>query len=342
MLTVAKRRCRLRLSRWRFDRLPPQRRVRLDLHTDGRQLSFLLASIHGAGYGLQLAGGPMLFRELLSFSRYSSIAARVDNADLDCSIALWDQLDHSSSASRSLAVDYDVFTQGRPGIRMPYTMHPSIYYNNAHLSPALPELCQKRIIRVGFYGTHDPDFYTKHYFFPGLTRAELLASFIDTYGPCLAEAPCSRPQAFAVSIDDRGGENRGPKKFLSQNAYLSMMRQTVFALCLPGWCMPLSHSLIEALYCGAIPITNAHRFMHPPLRNGVEALTFETISEFHDAILLAQSMSESDIAAMRSAAIQYYLNYLEPIAWWNRLLSSSSSTLLVNAEELSVPLMTHV
>jgi hypothetical protein len=327
----------LRHSRWRFDRLPPARRVRLELNTDGRQLSFLLSAIHGARYGVQLAHGPMLFRELLDLRRRVPLAARLDASDVGCALTLADDPYRSSGA---VAISYDVFSPGRTGSRMPYGMHPSIYYRGAHRRPWDPERQPDaaRTLRIGFYGTHDPDFYSRSYGFPGLNRTELLQEFLGRYGEQLKTVHTRQAAAIAVSIDHRGGELQ-PKHFLPQTAYLRTLRRTAFVLCLPGWCMPLSHSLIEALYSGAIPITNAHTWMHPPLRHGIEALIFTTIAEFHAAIEEALVMPPERMAAMRQAVARYYQQHLEPVNWWRQFVKSRASSLLMNAEELSVPLM---
>lgn len=331
------RRLWLRQSRWRFDRLPAERRVRLEIGTDGRQLSFLLSAIHGAGFGVQLARGPMLFRELLSLRRRMPLAARVDASEIDCALTLSDA---PQAPAGPVQISYDVFSPGRYGARMPYGMHPSVYYRGVHRRPWDPERHQDaaRPIRVGFYGTHDPDFYSRNYAFPGLNRSELLQEFLSRYGEQLTPVPTSQATTFAVSIDHRGGELQ-PKRFLPQRAYLHTLRRTAFVLCLPGWCMPISHSLIEALYCGAIPITNGHAFMDPPLSHSIEALTFTTIAEFHAAIQEALAMPPERIAAMRQAVARYYQQHLEPTAWWQRFVESRASRLLMNAEELSVPLM---
>ncbi len=331
------RRLWLRHSRWRFDRLAPERRVRLELSTDGRQLSFLLSAIHGAGYGVQLARGPMLFREMLAMRHCVPLAARVDAPDLHCALTLSDE---PQAAGTPVRISYDVFSPGRDGARMPYGMHPSVYYRGAHRQPWDPErhADAARPIRIGFYGTHDPEFYSRSYAFPGLNRTQVLEVFLARYGDQLTPAPTQWRAPFAVAIDQRGGELQ-PKQFLPQGAYLRTLRLTAFALCLPGWCMPLSHSLIEALYCGAIPITNAHAWMHPPLRHGVEALTFETLNEFHAAIDEALAMPEPRVQAMRRAVASYYREHLEPANWWRRVVESRATRILVNAEELSVPLM---
>lgn len=331
------RRLWLRHSRWRFDQLAAERRVRLEIGIDGRQLSYLLSAIHGAGYGVQLARGPMLFRELLALRRRVPLAARVDARDVGCALTLSDDPHAPGSPVR---ISYDVFSPGRDGARMPYGMHPSVYYRGAHRQPWNPERQANaaRPIRIGFYGTHDPDFYSRSYAFPGLNRSALLQEFLRRYGEQLIPVPTSQGAAFGVSIDHRGGELQ-PKRFLPQRAYLRTLRRTAFVLCLPGWCMPLSHSLIEALYCGAIPITNAHAWMHPPLRHGIEALTFTTIAEFHAAIEEAQVMAPQRITAMRQAVARYYREHLEPAAWWQRFVASGATRLLINAEELSVPLI---
>lgn len=326
----------LRLSRWRFDHLPPDRRVRLAIDTDGRQLSVLLSAIQGAGYGVQLAHGQMLFREFLALHRHVPVPVRVDSKDVACAYTLTDRQELDG---QNIFLDYDVFSPGRLGLRMPYGMHPKIYYSGKHLQPyhIKTHSDQPRLIKVGFYGTHDPSFYSRHYDFPGLDRTQILDSFLASYGQRLDSVPASHAIRFAAAIDFRGGELHS-KSFLSQRDYLSTLRNTSFVLSLPGWCMPLSHSLIEAMYCGAIPITNAHRYMHPPLRHGVEALTFETMAEFHAVIERAQLMSEEEIRAMRKAVVSYYRNHLDPILWWHRFMASGESVLLINAEEVSVPL----
>jgi hypothetical protein len=331
------RRLWLRQSRWRFDRLSPERRVRLVLNTDGRQLPVLLTAIHDAGYGVQLARGPMLFRELLALRRHVPLAARLDANSIDCALTLSDDPHAHGNAVR---ISYDVFSPGRDGPQMPYGMHPSIYYRGAHRRPWDPQRqpVATRPIRVGFYGTHDPEFYSRSYAFPGLNRSKLLQEFLGRYGEQLTPVPTNQAVAFGVSIDYRGGELQ-PKRFLPQPAYLRTLRRTVFALCLPGWCMPLSHSLIEAMYCGAIPITNSHAWMHPPLRHGVEALTFETLSEFHGAIRMAQTMPPEGFVSMRRAVCHYYRKHLDPGTWWRCFMDDPATTLVLNAEELSVPLM---
>jgi hypothetical protein len=336
------RRVWLRMLRWRFDHHSPRRRIRLELRTDGRQIPYLLSAIYGAGYGIQIAHGDMLFRELLALRHHVPLAARVDASPVDCAFTLTDDPERADHDGY-VYIDYDVFSRGRVGHRMPYSMHPNIYYKGNHFDPWTPNLRNggPRLICIGFYGTHDPLFYSRSYLFKGLNRTQLLDHFLSSYGQHLTSVPTHQPTQFAISIDRRGGDLH-PKTFLSQSAYLDILRKSSFSLCLPGWCMPLSHGLIEAMYNGTIPITNAHAFMYPPLQHGVNALTFNTLAEFDEAIDEAQSMPESLITAMRLNVAKYYRDYLDPSSWWCSFVASGDTNLLVNAEELSVPLMTSI
>jgi glycosyltransferase involved in cell wall biosynthesis len=106
----------------------------------------------------------------------------------------------------------------------------------------------------------------------------------------------------------------------------------------PGICTPLSHNLIEAMFCGAIPITNAGSFMAEPLKDG------ETYVEFHDAeglvsvIERALAMDSGEVSRMQEAVRDYYERFLEPEAFVENAIRSNSTRILVNAEENSVPL----
>ena len=254
--------------------------------------------------------------------------------------------------------------------RMPYFMHPSVYHRGLHKrrSPntALDSLyplpvtrhCaegasaqhqspvtsyppqRRRRFRVGFFGTHDPEFYTKHYHFPGMNRFEILEIFLKKFG---TRAKTLRgvtrdwePCEMAVSIDDRGGDRRG-KSFLSQEHYLEALRECDFVLSPPGWCMPVSHNLIEAMFSRAIPITNAGAYMAEPLSDGETCLEFEDVEDLAAVIQRALAMDAGEVLKMRQAVSDYYDRFLDPKAFAEELSLSDSRQIFVNAEENSVP-----
>ena len=232
-------------------------------------------------------------------------------------------------------------------LRAPYFMHPSVYHRGLHKrrspSTALDSAAkQRRRFRIGFFGTHDREFYTKHYHFPGMNRFEVLDVFIQKFGNRMKRLrgfprdwdPCE----MAVSIDSRGGDRRG-KTFLSQDHYLEALRECDFVLSPPGWCMPVSHNLVEAMFCGAIPITNGGAFMAEPLADGINSLEFQNVEGLVAVIERALAMDESEVVRMRDTVRDYNDQFLVPKAFAERLRQSDCGKIFVNAEENSVPLV---
>ena len=248
-------------------------------------------------------------------------------------------------------------------LRAPYFMHPSVYHRGLHkmrspstalatrhsaegatVSHPLPVTSyppqRRRRFRLGFFGTHDREFYTKHYHFPGMNRFEILEVFLQKFGNRIKHLR-GFPRDWdscemAVSIDSRGGDRNG-KSFLSQEHYFEALGGCDFVLSPPGWCMPLSHNLIEAMFCGAIPITNGGAFMAEPLKDGETCLEFEDEEDFVSVIERALAMDEREVERMRSYVRDYYDRFLEPKAFAEELSRSDCRRVFLNAEENSVP-----
>ena len=258
-------------------------------------------------------------------------------------------------------------------LRAPYFMHPSVYHRGLHKrrergavkksesgnseklkcwNPGSAALDtrrstldsaakQRRRFRLGFFGTHDREFYTQHYHFPGMNRFEILEVFLQKFADRITPLrgfprdwdPCE----MAVSIDSRGGDRKG-KSFLSQDHYFEALHECDFVLSPPGWCMPVSHNLIEAMFCGAIPITNGEAFMAEPLSDGETCLEFEDAEDFVSVIERALAMNEREVGQMRSSVQNYYERFLDPKAFAETFVHTNSTRILVNAEESSVPL----
>ena len=516
-------------SKFRFLRLPVERRVRLEVTTDGRHITFLLVSLHEAGYGVQVVGSPAMFRELICLRKSEPIPFVVGGKEYEVGISITDQPSTLDAGRSSLFVlDYDYFSglnnagvshggtantevgedlgknesrenfnpglheyarieaeqsgqrlagqagaefsnpftielardsentsftrsannpassveQPRtdigglisdksevakaldsglwtldadrrpnaghslkewsgvfeglspsslgsmpsktpparaPGVpalasssvlireirgqnasspatshsplatalRAPYFMHPSVYHRGLHKrrspSTALDSAAKRRRrFRLGFFGTHDREFYTKHYHFPGMNRFEILEVFLQKFGNRMRRLR-GFPRDWdgceiAVSIDSRGGDRRG-KSFLSQDHYFEALRECDFVLSPPGWCMPLSHNLVEAMICGAIPIINSGAFMAPPLENGANCLEFFGEVDFIATIEKALVLSDLEVEQMRAAVLEHYDRFLEPKAFVEELVSNESGRAFVNAEENSVRLV---
>ena len=103
--------------------------------------------------------------------------------------------------------------------------------------------------------------------------------------------------------------------------------------------MPVSHNLIEAMFCGAIPITNGGAYMAEPLKDGETYLEFQDDESLVYVIERALAMDADEVTRMRLAVWNYYERFLEPKAFGEALVRSESGRVLVNAEENSVPLV---
>jgi hypothetical protein len=104
--------------------------------------------------------------------------------------------------------------------------------------------------------------------------------------------------------------------------YIKLMSRSCFFICSPGWLMPHSHNLIEAMSVGTIPITNYHHYMRPPLTPDINCLTFSTLEELEYVIERALNMTSPEIQNLRNGVIAYYEQYLAPESFAEQLLKS--------------------
>lgn len=92
--------------------------------------------------------------------------------------------------------------------------------------------------------------------------------------------------------------------------WLDTVAQFDFFLCCPGISHPLCHNAIEAMAVGTIPIIEFPKLFSPPLRDRVNAITFQGLSNLPEAVERALGLSVTERAQMRSNVIQYYDKHL--------------------------------
>jgi hypothetical protein len=315
---------------------------------------------HGGTANTEVAAGLRLASQA-SASEPDSVTSKLAHAPVSESL-----IRSADGPASTPATSHPPLATAPQALRMPYFMHPSVYHRGLHkggcgaadnggliadgggvaldsghtpLATSYPPQRRRRF-RIGFFGTHDREFYTKHYHFPGMNRFEILEIFLNKFGdrmkPLRGFPRDWDPCEIVVSIDGRGGDRQG-KSFLSQENYFAALRECDFVLSPPGWCMPVSHNLIETMFCGAIPITNGGAFMSEPLKDWENCLEFSGEADFVAAIEKALSMSDQGIEKMRGAVWDYYRRFLDPIAFGKLLGKDGYGRLLVNAEEKSVP-----
>ncbi len=89
--------------------------------------------------------------------------------------------------------------------------------------------------------------------------------------------------------------------------YLKLCANSDFFICAPGLFYPHCHNKIEAMACGAIPITCYADYMHPPMRDMENCLAYKTPDELGAAVDKALSLSREEIAGLRINVLSYYV-----------------------------------
>jgi len=327
-----------------FLRTPVAKRVRLELTTDGRQITYFLVSLHALGYAVHVVGSPMVFRDLLLLRRSTALPFIIGGKARDTGVAMADTegaLERGNEPLK-LLLDYDFFNPERKELRIPYFMHPVVYAKGLH-QIASPADDAPRPIRIGFFGTRDAEFYRQRFYFPMLNREQILESFLTGFQERIwkVNAPVNQWQTreIVVAIDGLGGD-RSAKSFLPLPEYFDALRKCDFFLSPPGCCMPLSHNMIEGMAAGCIPIINCPDFFDPPLVDGKTCLAFETLQDLAIVLQRALEMNEDSRKVMRHHVRKYYLDHLVPESWFEGVLAMTKGKhlILVNAEEVSMRL----
>lgn len=316
--------------------------MRLEVTTDGRFLTFILASLYEAGYGVQVFGGDWFFRELMLLRKSASIPFLYGGKEQDCGVAITDRpptLD--ARRSTHIVLDYDYFSDKRTELKMPYFMIPKALHFGYHKKYQV-HLRAPRRIRIGFHGNNDMDTYSRYFRFSILPRSAILERFFMKFaGNSKPVSPENVDHIYAkigISFDVSNLKNI-KRFFLQTPEYFRALEATDFMLSPPGWCMPQAHNIVESMSRGVIPILNYAHYMVPKLEHGVNCLAFSTLEEMEIQIRDALSMSQESILEMRENVSAYYEEFQMPGPWWRRILDGRDKTVLVNHEEYSVGLI---
>lgn len=127
---------------------------------------------------------------------------------------------------------------------------------------------------------------------------------------------------------------------LGPKAYFQLLDSSYFFINLPGVSMPLCHNLIEALYCGTIPILDQEyaSYFHPTFEHQKNALIYTGVD---DLIHLLQKIQEKEytldqLRKMSFEAKHYYEQYLSPHAVVENILNASHKNIYLLGTQNSV------
>lgn len=124
---------------------------------------------------------------------------------------------------------------------------------------------------------------------------------------------------------------------ISNEQWLPILARSDFFIATPGILMPLCFNIIEAMSVGTIPLIEFPHQFHPPLRDGVNCISFKGQHQLKDKIDLIMNMSTDKIKALRANVVEYYESYLYPTSIPNLINNSidTHGTLYLNATQAS-------
>jgi hypothetical protein len=244
-------------------------------------------------------------------------------------------LSESASGTNIVHINRDYYSAApaRRRIFAPYFAHPAFYRAGMH--DAVREMRGRaRNVRVFFAGTLSNSAYSERFTFPILSRDRIFDHIFARFGPEIHTSLDASSVQPIVIISTSDVRDVLAKHRLSLREYMEAMARADFFICAPGWKVPHSHNLIEAMSVGTIPLTNYHAYMRPPLTPDRNCLAFSTVAELEAAIDRALSMPAREIRRLRRGVISYYERHLEPRKFGETLVArrSAVSELVVNDE----------
>jgi glycosyltransferase involved in cell wall biosynthesis len=215
----------------------------------------------------------------------------------------------------------------------PYFAHPEFYRAGLH-NDVRRMRGRERNVRIFFAGTVSRSAYCDKFGFPILSRDKILDHVIAKFESAIETELGRNGWQSIVILLTSDTSNIFDKHRLSLTEYMDAMSRADFFICPPGWLMPHSHNLIEAMSVGTIPITNYYSYMRPSLTPNGNCLAFSTLEELERIINCALCMSGAEVKRLRDGAISYYEEYLDPESFGKKVRRClpSISEIVVNDE----------
>ena len=244
-------------------------------------------------------------------------------------------LGKGSRGRKTVEVDERYFqsTVHNSSYKMPYFAHPIFYTQRLYKQLSLLREGERRV-RIFFAGTINSEVYTRSFQFPIMSRAEIFSTIFARFSSQIGSLTDLTKQII-ISQTDEGADNL-VKHPLSPDQYLAAIASADFFICPPGWVMPHSHNLVEAMSVGAIPITNYSDYIVPALADNVNSLQFHDAESLCEAIDVALRMPVRRVREMREQAQLYYDEVLSHLAVGTKIRESllTLDKIIANSERL--------
>ncbi len=156
-----------------------------------------------------------------------------------------------------------------------------------------------------------------------LSRLKMITCLLDSglmvreYSDYKTVAQSSTDRCIYVPRFDRGGYRT--TVHIPAHEWLPLLGSADFFICPPGTQMPFTHSVIEAMMCGTIPIIEYGHYFNPPLGDGVHALLFTGASGLIETVEKALAMDQEHIGRLRNGVLEYYRQHLDFTQFAKRL-----------------------
>lgn len=238
---------------------------------------------------------------------------------------------------KRLTYHYYTSKPERYSIFMPYFINTEA---NIYFPPFL-ERATNRGIRLFFAGSCKKS-YESEYHFPGMNRLEIIERLIGDFPDYVYVARTrseldrfhdEKPILLVLSDPDKDDQS---KHILSTTELIDYYKKTDFFLSPPGVAMPHSHNMIEAMFCGAIPVTNYNHLFFPPLLDMVQCISFSDHNGLHYAVARCLQASRAEIGVLREKVFAYCVQHLTPESFLKKIESKEVSEIICNDEKESI------
>jgi hypothetical protein len=307
-----------------------------------RYLYLFVKFFHLEGYTVYIKAHPVALRYIYHFDQARLIIKEKIAHFSFRKISNCDAYLSDSTESQRLSPDYfSDLVLGAPkenDFYVPMAMHPYMYYRGLWNQAYEP---QKKLRSIFFAGNCNRVHYTiapKDNVFNIVDRVrmhDLLLTQSNTFFPKSLEELETRKEEKEIVMVVKGNF-MVPMERLRQ-----VLSQYTFFLACPGYVMPFSHNIVEAMSVGAIPIIQASyaRLFQPPLEHGKNAFLFEDEQDLLKQVNQALHLSDKTIAFLAKGSLDYYEQYLTPKSVVNHLLERSYDHIYLIAELPSVNLL---